>query len=149
MRAIHNRVLNIDYNDHHDHDSTVKLLEKWDAYCNLGLYGFALPSAIYRVLKHEAKLHSTTVSEEITGILEAFFADDIALETENATPEHGRTNRIKTHEYASKQLRSVEQVKQYLHQGNRLSGVKIGRDWIIVDDEQFPEDRRKRSASIR
>ena len=111
-----------------------------------GLYGFALPPAIYRLLKAESARHHVTVSEELTSILEAIFAEDISNELEEKTLEEGRTNLVKTMEYAMIHGKSQEQIKQYLHQPGRLAGRRFGRDWVIVDDEKLPQDRRKREV---
>ena len=124
----------------------LRYLELWDDYCATGLYGFALPPAIYRLIKAEATDHKATVSEELTSILEALFAEDIPAELEERTPEEGRTNLVTTMEYAMIHGKSQEQIKQYLHQSGRLTGRKFGRDWVIVDDEKLPQDRRKREV---
>lgn len=149
MYIRYNRILNIDYETSHDRESIVNYLEQWENYYNLGVYGFALPPAIYRVLRREAEGHNITISEELTSVLEALFIDEVALEAKVKTTETGKTNLIKTRAYADKHRKSVEQVKQYLHQGDRLSGTKVGRDWIIIDDEQFPVDRRKKGNLVR
>lgn len=94
----------------------------------------------------EATSHQATVSEELTSILEALFAEDIPAELEERTPEEGRTNLVTTMEYAMIHGKSQEQIKQYLHQSGRRTGRKFGRDWVIVDDEKLPQDRRKREV---
>ena len=94
----------------------------------------------------EATSHQATVSEELTSILEALFAEDIPTELEERTPEEGRTNLVTTMEFAAIHGRSQEQIKQYLHQNGRLAGRRFGRDWVIVDDEKLPQDRRKREV---
>ena len=142
----YNRVLGIDDNLTNDREAVVRYLELWDDYCATGLYGFALPPAIYRLIKAEATDHKVTVSEELTSILEALFAEDIPAELEERTPEEGRTNLVTTMEYAMIHGKSQEQIKQYLHQSGRLTGRKFGRDWVIVDDEKLPQDRRKREV---
>ena len=92
------------------------------------------------------KQGKATVSEELTSILEALFAEDIPAELEERTSEGGRTNLVTTMEYAMIHGKSQEQIKQYLHQSGRLTGRKFGRDWVIVDDEKLPQDRRKREV---
>lgn len=149
MHVRYNRILDIDYDAYHDHDSILRYLEKWDEYCTAGVYGFALPPAIYRVIRAQAQGHGVTVSEELTEILEALFASEIRPEAQVAAPENRRTNLIQTCAFAEKHGKSIEQVKQYLHQGDRLAGVKIGRDWVVVDDEKLPVDRRKKSTAIK
>ena len=55
----------------------------------------------------------------------------------------GKTNLITTRVYGKQNGKSPEQIKQYLHQKNRLPGaVKVGRDWVIPQDTRFPEDLR-------
>jgi hypothetical protein len=96
----YNRVLGIDDNLTNDREAVVRYLELWDDYCATGLYGFALPPAIYRLIKAEATDHKTTVSEELTSMLEALFAEDIPTELEERTSEEGKTNLVTTMEYA-------------------------------------------------
>ena len=142
----YNRVLGIDEKKSNDRNEVVSCLKTWDEYCNAGLYGFALPPALYRVLKTEARMHGVTVSEELTIILEALYTENITDELKAITPEEGRTNLVTTVEYGEIYGKSQEQIKQYLHQEGRLAGKKIGGSWVIIDDEKFPEDRRKKDA---
>ena len=54
-----------------------------------------------------------------------------------------KTNLVTTKSYGVSHARSREQVKQYLHQHERMPGAaKIGRDWIIPYDTKFPQDLR-------
>lgn len=140
------RVLNIDENKSNEREMIIRYLNLWDEYCNFGLYGFALPPAIYRLLNAEARMHKKTVSEELTSILEAIFAEDIAEEVKKKTTKEARTNLVTTGEYGKIHGKSSEQIKQYLHQEGRLTAKKHGRDWVIIDDERFPEDRRKKTV---
>lgn len=142
----YNRILGIDNKRMNDRQEVIRCLETWHKYCDVGLYGFALPPAIYRLLKREARSHKVTISEELTTLLEACYTENIAAELENTTPEEEKTNLVTTVEYGEIHGKSEEQVKQYLHQERRLTGRKIGRDWVIIDDEKFPEDRRKKAA---
>lgn len=140
------RVLQIDHSTLDCRETVVHYLECWDAYCSFGLYGFALPPAIYHVLKQEAQANDLTVSEKLTEILEAFFSDDLVVETDCVDHSKRKTNLVTTEEYAAIHHKSREQIKQYLNAGGRLGGVKLGRDWVIIDDEKFPEDRRKKTT---
>ena len=81
-----------------------------------------------------------------TKIQKAIFAEDIPAELEEKTLEDGKSNLVTTMEYAMIHGKSQEQIKQYLHQSGRLTGRKFGRDWVIVDDEKLPQDRRKREV---
>jgi len=139
-------VLNLDESKSGDRNAVVNYLTLWEQYCNFGLYGFALPPAIYRLLKAEALIHKKTVSEEMMAILEEAFAEDIAKEVKKKITKRGKTNLVTTEEYAKNHGKSCEQIKQYLHQEGRLTAKKCGRDWVIIDDEKFPEDRRKKDA---
>ena len=147
MYARYNRVLNLDQTDPHDREKVLNYFALWDRYCKTGLYGFALPPQIYSVLEREAKTHNATVSEELTSILEAFFAEEIADELQMKS-EIRKTNLITTIEYGDLHGKSHEQIKQYLQQDGRLAGQKIGRDWVVIDSENFPEDKRKRSTKL-
>lgn len=140
------RVLNIEYDVPHDRESILCYLSRLKEYCDLGLYGFALPPVLFSMLKREAINHKRTVSEEMVGIFEAFFTDEIhaALEEEREIP---KSNLLTAENYASQHSRSVEQAKQYLHQDDRLAGQKIGRDWVVVEDFPWPQDRRERMTS--
>ncbi len=140
------RVLDIDDTRANDRATVVRYLEMWEQYCASGLYGFALPPVLFSLLKNEAAVHGTTVSEELTNILEAIFAEDIAPAMKEKTLRFAKSNLLKTAEFGRIHGRSQEQIKQYLHHGGRIAGIKIGRDWVIVDDEKLPEDRRKKEV---
>lgn len=142
----YNRILGIDNKKMNNRSEVIHYFELWSEYCNVGLYGFALPPAIYRLLKDEASSHKVTISEELTTLLEACYTENIADELEKTTPEAGRTNLVTTIEYGEIHGKSQEQIKQYLHQEGRIAGKKIGGSWVIIDDEKFPEDRRKKDV---
>lgn len=140
------RVLRIDHSSLDSRETVVHYLECWDAYCSFGLYGFALPQAIYHALKREAQANKLTVSEKLTELLETFYSDDLVVEPNCVNKANRKTNLVTTEEYAASHHKSREQIKQYLNAGDRLGGVKLGRDWVIIDDENFPEDRRKKTT---
>lgn len=148
LSARYNRVLDIDNVRTNDREEVIRCLEKWDEYCDAGLFGFALPSVLFRLLKAEATAHKKTVSEELTEILESFFADDIAGEVKKKACDEEKTNLLTTSEFGEKYGKSQEQVKQYLQQEGRVAGTKIGRDWVMIDDEKYPADRRKKDTII-
>lgn len=137
------RVLHIDYDVPKDRETTLRYLEQWHEYCTLGMYGFALPPVLFALLKKDAAAHSRTVGQEMTEILEALYAEEISA---SAGIEVQMTNLLTTIGFGSIHGRSQEQIKQYLHQNNRLAGQKIGNVWLIPDDEAFPEDRRERAT---
>ena len=147
MFTRYERVLQINFSALHCRENVINYLRLWDEYCRAGLYGFALPPAVYRALKREANAHKLTVSEELLLILESMFADEIAQEACILTPEKDTTNLVTTVEYGDLHGKSQEQIKQYLHQENRLIGKKFGRDWLILDHESYPDDRRKRTTA--
>ena len=140
------RVLNIEYDVAHNRESILRYLSRWKEYCDFGLYGFALPPVLFSMLKREAINHKRTVSEEMVDILEALFADEIhaELEEKRVIP---KSNLLTAENYAAQHSRSVEQVKQYLHQDDRLVARKIGRDWVVVEDLPWPRDRRERMTN--
>lgn len=139
------RVLNIEYDVSHDREETVRYLKMWKEYCEVGLYGFALPPALYGILKQDAANHKRTVSDELMDILEAVFADEIHSAVEQKRGVQ-KCNLITAETYAERHDRSVEQAKQYLHQNDRLVGRKIGRDWVVIEDTPWPQDRRERAT---
>lgn len=142
----YNRVLDINNVITNNRNEVTKCLRKWADYCDAGLYGFALPPAIYRLIKASAQSHGVTVSEELTILLEACYVEDIADELNRTTLEEEKTNLVTTNEFGAKHGKSQEQIKQYLHQDGRLTGRKFGRDWVLIDDEKLPEDRRKKEV---
>lgn len=139
------RVLNIDYCVAHDEDATLHYLRMWKSYCVCGLYGFGLPPVLFSLLNQEAHNHRRTVSEEMTDILEAVFADDI-YSAVKGNRDIQKSNLLTAESYAMLHSRSVEQAKQYLRQDDRLVGQKIGRDWVVLEDHPWPKDRRERTT---
>ena len=138
------RVLNLNYDAVKDAETTLGYLDMWRAYNNSVLYGFALPPVLYSILKCEADAHGRSVSSELTDILEALFAEGINSAVMGDAVR--KTNLVTTATYAAIHGRSQEQIKQYLHQNGRMVGEKIGRDWVILEDEAYPEDRRERGV---
>lgn len=143
-----NRVLGVDNIKSNDREAVIRCLESWYEYCDTGLYGFALPPVIYGLLKADALAHKSTVSEELTALLEACYTENIAAELRETASDNSRSNLLTTREYSELHGKSTEQIKQYLHQEGRLTGKRFGRDWVIIDDEKFPEDRRKKDANF-
>lgn len=143
-----NRILDVGNVKPNNRDDVISCLKTWSEYCDTGLYGFALPPVIYRRLKAEARSHKVTVSEELTMLLEACYAENIPDELKLKTLDTEKTNLVTTIEYGEIHGKSQEQIKQYLHQERRLMGTKLGRDWVIIDDEKFPEDRRKKDVTF-
>lgn len=140
------RVLDLDYDGVYDEETTLHYLNSWKQYCTCGMYGFALPPILYTLLKETASIRNRTVSSELTELFEALFAGEIAGYID-AGVEYPMTNLATTNAFGCLHEKSCEQVKQYLHQEDRLVGQKIGRDWITIDDEAWPEDRREKGTA--
>lgn len=137
-----NRILQIDYTLRQDEKKIHHYLEQYAKYKRIGLFGFALPVAIFSALEKKAEEENCTCSEMMQIILEELLQDRIAEKLESADLA-GETNLITTNAYGKRNRKSPEQIKQYLHQKNRLPGAaKIGRDWVIPQDIRFPEDLR-------
>lgn len=139
-------VLQIDYHTLNSRDMVIKHLIRWHEYNAKGLYGFALSPTVYSVLANAAGKEHKTVSEKMQEILENVFIEDIHKELKDPCTKAPETNLVTTIDYGRIHSKSQEQIKQYLHQDDRLLGKKFGRDWVVIDDERFPEDRRKRNA---
>ena len=119
-----------------------RYLEKREQYTHSGLYGFILPPVVFSVLEKKAKASGNTCSELVQKILEDAFSHEIteALDCPN---EAVHTNLISVKDFGAMHGRSQEQTKQYLH-NNRISGLKVGRDWILPKDSKFPVDLRRK-----
>lgn len=140
------RVLRLAETEVYDREMIINCYQKWNEYCSVGLFGFALPPVLFRLLKANATAHKLTVSEELTGILESFYADEIADELNKNVTDEAKTNLKTTMDYGAIHQRTHEQIKQYLHQSDRLIGEKIGQSWVLIEDERFPKDRRKKDS---
>lgn len=137
------KILKIDYKSKQNEEMIRHYLEQYAMYKRKGMFGFALPTAVFSALEKRAKDNHCTCSEMLQCILEDVLGDDIvsALEETEAVPEE--TNLVTTKVYAKQNKRSAEQIKQYLHQRNRLPGAaKIGRDWVLPQDAPLPQDLR-------
>lgn len=141
----YSRILGLNYDvDYHSKESILAYLTAWERYNQMGLYGFALSPYWYRILKERAEKRGRTCGQELTAVLEEMFAEEIDLSMEKEPQP--LTNLVTTIQYGDMHGHSREQIKQYLHQQDRLVGLKVGRDWIIPIDEAFPEDRRCRAV---
>lgn len=138
-----NRILQIDYASRKDEKQIRNYLERYARYKRIGLFGFTLPVAIYSALENRAEEENCTCSELVQVILEELLRDRIVANLKDTAFVGDETNLITTKVYGKRNGKSPEQIKQYLHQKNRLPGiVKIGRDWVIPQDTRFPEDLR-------
>ena len=138
-----NRILQIDYAAKQDEKRIHHYLDRYAKYKRTGLFGFALPVAVFSALEKMAVEENCTCSEILQIILEERLKDRIVAKLEDAESAAGETNLITTKVYGKRHGKSSEQIKQYLHQKNRLPGAtKIGRDWVIPQDMKFPKDLR-------
>lgn len=145
-QAEHNRqFLGINYDAIQNKETIQRYLERRDRYLPVGLYGFALPPAVYSVLEQKATEKGCSGSELVQQILEQHYANEIAVHLNSAYDATSQTNLITSKAYGRAHGKSREQVKQYLIQKNRVLGAtKIGRDWILASDAKFPTDHRKK-----
>ena len=139
----YHRILNIEYDVPQTEEITLRYLKQWEEYRSLGLYGFAIPPILFALFKKDTIAHGRTVSQEMTALLEALYAEEIS---DSADIEIQMTNLVTTGGFGAIHGKSQEQIKQYLHQDNRLAGQKIGNTWLIPDDELFPDDRREKAT---
>lgn len=138
-----NAILKIDYDSKQNEERIHHYLEQYAKYKHMGLFGFALPTAVFSVLKKRAEENNCTCSEMLQQILEETLGDKICEELDDTEFTPAETNLITTKAYANRNGKSPEQIKQYLHQKNRIPGAaRIGRDWVIPQDIGFPEDLR-------
>ena len=135
------QILGIDLKASKDDGTVHRDLEKKLSYENSCLYGFSLPGAVFSVLEQQAQSAGCTCSELLQVILEKVYTQEISRQIPVQGP--AETNLISSAAYGELHGKSREQVKQYCH-GNRIPGaIRIGRDWVIPRDSQFPEDHRK------
>ena len=96
---------------------------------------------MYIALEKEAASNNCTCSEMVQRILEKELGGKIAVALESG--EYVESNLDRAKDYANRHERSTEQIKQYMHQKGRVAGaLRIGRDWLIPKDAEFPEDLR-------
>ncbi len=135
------QLLKIDYDAVHSRESIERYLLRISNYKEMGLYGFALPVVLYAALEGEAAQQGITCGEFVRIILEQVMLKQRAMNLDCVN--NIKTNLVTTKSYGVSHARSREQVKQYLHQHERMPGAaKIGRDWIIPYDTKFPQDLR-------
>ena len=107
----------------------------------MGLFGFALPAAVFLALEKEAAQHGSNCSEWLLRILEKELGKKITVELDRG--ETLETNLVSAKSFANRHERSVEQAKQYLRKKGRVEGgIKLGRDWLMPRDARLPEDLR-------
>lgn len=124
-------------------------LRRYSNYRKKGLYGFALSQAVFAALEQAAALKGCDCSSMLQQILEKELNRMITEEIDHGTGKE--TNLTTTKNYALQYGKSQEQIKQYLHQKDRIAGaLKVGRDWVIPQDTKFPESiyRKKQKEEV-
>lgn len=126
-------------------DTIQHYLQLKERYTPVGLYGFSLPPAIFAVLSKNATKLGCSCSQVIQQLLEQTYSQEIIDDLQLSNEKTPSTNLITAKAYGALHGRSREQIKQYLNQGNRVLGTaKIGRDWVLLNDAEFPKDLRKK-----
>lgn len=135
------RLLGIDYNAIQDEKTIERYLQRYSNYKKTGLFGFALPIALYTALEKEAARAGCTCGELVFGILEQYVMKNMVIDLDNISDV--KTNLVTTKSYGNSHACSQEQIKQYLRQQERMPGTaKVGKAWIIPYDVKFPENLR-------
>lgn len=135
------QLLEIDYNAVQDEEAIQRYLRRYSNYEKKGLFGFALPVALYTALEDEAMQQGITCGELVYRILEENVLRDGKLDLNDV--KDIQTNLVTTKSYGDSHSCSQEQVKQYLRQVVRMPGTaKVGKAWIIPYDMKFPENLR-------
>lgn len=140
-------LLEIDYEGTYDAQTIQSYLKILSDYKTQGLFGFALPAAVFLALEKESAEHHCNCSEWLLKILETQLGKKITAELNRG--EKLETNLVSAKSFGSQYDFSVEQAKQYLRKKGRVEGgVKIGRDWLVPRDARRPADLRgKRKTS--
>lgn len=142
-------LLQLDYNCVQSTQLIQEYLHRLACYREKGLYGFALPVPVFAALERVAELKGCDCSSMLQQILEKELNRMITEEIDHGTGKE--TNLTTTKNYALQYGKSQEQIKQYLHQKDRIAGaLKVGRDWVIPQDTKFPESiyRKKQKEEV-
>ena len=135
------QLLEIDYEAVLDEEAIQCYLRRYSNYEKRGLFGFALPVALYTALEDEARQRGCTCGELVYGLLEQKVLENGKMDLDNI--KDIQTNLVTTKSYGESHACSQEQVKQYLRQVVRMPGtVKVGKTWLIPSDMKFPENLR-------
>lgn len=135
------QLLKIDYEAVQDEETIQCYLRRYSNYEKRGLFGFALPVALYTALEEKAMQQGCTCGELVHEILEQKVLENGKLDLDNI--KDIQTNLVTTKSYGENHACSQEQVKQYLRQVVRMPGtVKVGKTWLIPSDMKFPENLR-------
>lgn len=143
LAARYSSLLNLNYQTTHTEQETQHHLHTLMRYQTFGLFGISLPAPIYLALKQIAEAEQSTVSRLIQQTFEEQFPAEIFNAANNTDLPMQTCNLLTTAEYAEHAGRdSVEWVKKLLQEG-RITGAKLGRDWVIAEDTCLPPDKRK------
>ena len=141
-------LLDINYDATYDAQTIQSYLKKHSDYETLGLFGFALPAAVFLALEKEAAEQGCNCSEWLLKLLEKQLGKKITAELNRG--ENLETNLVTAKSFGDQHERSVEQAKQYLRKKGRIEGgIKLGRDWLMPRDARLPEDLRGKRKTPR
>lgn len=139
-------LLDIDYDAVQDQEAIHRYLALYEKYNEIELFGFALPQTVFSVIEQKATAANLTCSQWMQMFLERSFPEDIAKSLIKRD-EPVSSNLISTEGYGALHNKSKEQIKQYFRQKNRIPGaLKVGRDWVLPRDAEFPDDMRKKNV---
>ena len=139
-------LLGVNYDEVQTNKKIRRYLKRYESYKRIGLFGFALPVALFATLEKEASENGCNCSEYLQKMLEDVLMEKLPEEIDKKG--YDDTNLVNTKTYAEMHRRSEEQIKQYLRQKTRIAGaMKVGRNYVMPRDSKFPEDHRgKRRA---
>ena len=141
------QLLGINYDTVHNREAIQRYLHRYFNYRRMGLFGFALPVVLNTALEEKAIQTGCSCGELVCSILEHTILKEGKINLDNVS--NIKTNLITTKSYGNSHACSQEQVKQYLHQPERMPGTaKIGNTWVIPYDTKFPEALRAKSKGL-
>lgn len=138
------QILEIDLKTAKDDAAIRQDLERKLAYEATCLYGFSLPSSVFRTLEQQAQKSGCNCSELLQNILEKSYTREITRQIHVPTP--AETNLVSAEAYGKLHGKSREQINQYCMKGRIPGAFRVGRDWVIPRDARFPEDHRRCGA---
>ena len=138
------QILGIDNTTPKDVALTQHYLLLQEQYAPIGTYGFSLPPAVFSVLQTKAREANCNCSEMLQRVLENAFSSEIAYALHSQQDNSNLTNLVTSKIYADLHNHSREQVKQYCTQRRIYGSLRVGRDWVLVKDADYPMDRRKK-----
>lgn len=138
-------LLGIKSESKHNRENTIKYMEAYETYNKMGTYCYALPAWLNFVVESLAKENNVSANEQLRNMLESMLDQKVILDAINTPIDKlSCVNFLSVNEYANLYGKSPEQIKQYLHKERIVGAVKWGRDWIISQDAEYPEDKRRK-----